>query len=558
MPAEDQCARCGIQALEGQSFEPVNVAFRRTCWYCPNCHARRQRRFNTVMLAMAPLLGMAGIILKLVNPESFLGNLFINLFLFELFLAITILPHELGHALAGRLCGLDVRGIVVGSGPNIFVTRIFGIPTEVKLLPIAGFALAQPTQLTWLRTRWFLFVAAGPMANALAILAAHFAGGMPIWPETFTSASPGGLFVFANWTHLVVNLVPFLAHTNYGRVPNDGLALMQLLFLRRLPFVPAQKSSSKSRVLAWIGALLLWLLALICFALAWFAFNDSSAPRRIKHFLLLLFAGMGGSLLWLGWRAAFSRERRRKLAARYPQQVFLEEIQEHAKACLRHPLAAEYNAHLGKKNWSAAEQTLFNMSRPESNAYAASAIAECRDARGDCAGAAEMFALAEKLLSPEAAVWPKIQRVKTLLRQGDVGAATVLSRSVVLPLNGAYKLAVLDCFACFPIMEGFKNFLPAADEFTREALDIQPKNLTLKGTRGAILVELGRIDEAEPLLNEVHTTSEADHDQRISAFYLGLIAKARGNPDGARTFAAKSLVYPEKWLTERTQKELLS
>ena len=267
---------------------------------------------------------------------------------------------------------------------------------------------------------------------------------------------------------------------------------------------------------------------------------------------------MGASLLWFGYRAAFSRTAQRKTASAYPQRMFMEEIQQYASVCLSHPLAAQYHSHLASKNWTEAEKTLLRICPPESNPYAATAVGDCREATADYAGAAQMYALAETLLSPESAAWLKIQRVKMLLRLGDVLAATELGRTIVKSSNAAFKLAALDSLACLPIMDNLKSFLPAADEFSRESLEIQPQNLTLKGTRGAILVELGRIDEAEPLLNEVYTTSEADHDQRISAFYLGLIAKARGDRNRARTFALQSVIYPEKWLTDRTQKELLS
>ncbi|HTD85785.1 MAG TPA: hypothetical protein VK850_04350 [Candidatus Binatia bacterium] len=72
-------------------------------------------------------------------------------------------------------------------------------------------------------------------------------------------------------------------------------------------------------------------------------------------------------------------------------------------------------------------------------------------------------------------------------------------------------------------------------------------------------MDLGRVDEGEPLLNDVYNNSEADHDKGIAAFYLGLIAKARGDLDRAKTYAAKALLhFPEEWLKERTKKELLS
>ena len=509
------------------------------------------------MLVVAPVLGAAGVIVKALNPESDAGDLLINLFLLELFLAISIVPHELGHGLAGRVCGLDVRAIVLGSGPTLFVARIFGIPVEFKLLPIAGAALAQPTPVNWLRSRWFIFVAAGPLANGLAIVGAHLVFGVPFWSASLLHSSPAELFVFANWIHLIVNLVPFTAYTNYGRMPNDGLSLIQMLFMRRLPFIPAQRTTRGNRLLAWIGAAVLWSFALICFVLVWFAINASTLTGKSRRFLVLLSGGMGGSLLWFGWRA-LSRSAAQKVASSYPQYVFMNEIQQHAKECLCHPLAAEYQAHVTAKNWSEAEKILLKMCPPEVNAYVAAAVGDCREGAGDYAEASRMYAVAETMLRPEAAVWLKIQRVKMLSRSGDVTAAGELARSVVNGLTGAAQLGALDSLACLPIMDNIKSLLPLAEEFSRKALELQPQNLTLKGTRGSILFELGHVEEAEPLLKEVYTTSEADNDQRISAFYLGLIAKARGDLKRARAFAVQSAIYPEKWLSERTQKELLS
>ena len=170
-----------------------------------------------------------------------------------------------------------------------------------------------------------------------------------------------------------------------------------------------------------------------------------------------------------------------------------------------------------------------------------------------------MLARARALFGPAAAVWVGLQHVKIKLKSGDVDGATAESRSLAQAVEGSDKLFVLDYLACLPIIQQVKGFLDAADALSREALELQPQNMTLKGTSGAILVELERLDEAELLLNEVYANSEADNDKGISAFYLGLIAQARGDVEKAQALGNKAkTLFPEEWLRKRVNSELLN
>src|SRR5439155_1265776 len=47
-------------------------------------------------------------------------------------------------------------------------------------------------------------------------------------------------------------------------------------------------------------------------------------------------------------------------------------------------------------------------------------------------------------------------------------------------VSGAEKLLLLDRLACLPIMEGAKAYLGEAEHWVKQALEIQPANLTLK------------------------------------------------------------------------------
>lgn len=115
---------------------------------------------------------------------------------------------------------------------------------------------------------------------------------------------------------------------------------------------------------------------------------------------------------------------------------------------------------------------------------------------------------------------------------------------------------MLDSLACVPFTEDRKSYLAEAEKWSQRALALQPDNLTLKGTRGSLFVEMGRFDEAESLLKEVCTKSQADIDRGICFLYLAIIAKHRGEEREARELAicAKEK-YPAQWLLERVQRE---
>ena len=44
----------------------------------------------------------------------------LNVFVFQLFLFISTVLHELGHAIAGRSCGMRVFGIEIGKGRIVY------------------------------------------------------------------------------------------------------------------------------------------------------------------------------------------------------------------------------------------------------------------------------------------------------------------------------------------------------------------------------------------------------------------------------------------------------
>ncbi len=149
------------------------------------------------------------------------------------------------------------------------------------------------------------------------------------------------------------------------------------------------------------------------------------------------------------------------------------------------------------------------------------------------------------------------KEIRAILCQGDLERAQRRSDEYLLEFESVQeKIFLLDLLSCLPFTEGLRNCLGNAERWSVQALQIQPENLTLKGTRGALLVEQGHFDEAKALLQEVYEKSEADMDQGISALYLALIAKERRDAKTAERLAnnAKQL-FPAPWLLERVHRD---
>jgi hypothetical protein len=95
------------------------------------------------------------------------------------------------------------------------------------------------------------------------------------------------------------------------------------------------------------------------------------------------------------------------------------------------------------------------------------------------------------------------------------------------------------------------EFLSQADRWSAEALTLD-SSPTLRATRAGVLCELGRVDEAEPLLRSVVAEASAPADLGIAHLYLALLENHRGNRKAARREAwAAFCHYPDRRLVER-------
>jgi tetratricopeptide (TPR) repeat protein len=89
-------------------------------------------------------------------------------------------------------------------------------------------------------------------------------------------------------------------------------------------------------------------------------------------------------------------------------------------------------------------------------------------------------------------------------------------------LPSASRVDILDGIACISIYYGHMEMLEDSLRYIEEAIIAEPDAITLKGTKGSILVESGRIDDGIAMLEEVRNTSISPIDHAISEYYLAL------------------------------------
>ena len=82
------------------------------------------------------------------------------------------------------------------------------------------------------------------------------------------------------------------------------------------------------------------------------------------------------------------------------------------------------------------------------------------------------------------------------------------------------KAMLLDRMACMVLYHDVKALLSAAEGWAREACELVPRSVTLRGTLGAVLVERGLYAEGLTLLVPLISAGNASVDRTLSACYL--------------------------------------
>jgi Flp pilus assembly protein TadD len=224
-----KCELCGLESELDSAFIKQREAIGKPQKVmCPSCWVGWKNSRRLRGLVILAIFGLLGLVLHWVAPDNLAGQLLMNFFLFWVFTVLTILPHELGHALTGRALGWNVHQIVVGVGKSLFKARWAGMLFDFRSLPVAAVTYVAPNDTRWLRPKWFLIILAGPLVNlvmALVVIVSYRGG---LWPlDLRFMPTPARIFVWANAFVLLVNLLPWQSKA-LGQL-TDGAQLLQLL-----------------------------------------------------------------------------------------------------------------------------------------------------------------------------------------------------------------------------------------------------------------------------------------------------------------------------------------
>jgi hypothetical protein len=152
-------------------------------------------------------------------------------------LHVRVLLHELGHLSAAQLLRMQRWKIQIGTGPLLWwrVSR-HGLRWEWRLWPQIGLVFAQKDEVHGFKWRQIVFIAAGPVVDALIIWAGYTLiirsfGGLF---DAFTGNALGVVVVILFWltTSSAINgLIPHRIHLGLQSLYTDGYWLCRLCLL---------------------------------------------------------------------------------------------------------------------------------------------------------------------------------------------------------------------------------------------------------------------------------------------------------------------------------------
>ncbi len=353
------------------------------------------------------------------------------LFLGTLLLTVifSMIPHELGHALAA--VGLGMRLFTVSFGSNgriLFVRRVLGYDLAFHAVLLGGYVLYTPKYLCFARLRDFLAVLAGPLTNGLLlIIALHLLAGVSSNDMSFHILAG---FIYGSVLVLAISLFPRKYRVRNARTPNDGLLALTIPFRSRKSMETWHSST--------------------------FYYEAMKSLER---------GNVQDAEDWLA-----------KGMAAYPD-----------------------------------------------NSWALIAQASILNHRREYADARELFLKA--------------------LKQSES--------------TREFQAHFWNSIAWMDLMIATPPLLEEADQFSRQALEEIPWLSYARGTRGCVLIELGRIDEGVPLVEQALRENNKASDKALNACYLAIATIKRADTVNGRKYIEEAKKHdPNCPLLERATKRL--
>lgn len=178
------------------------------------------------------LCALGGLVSVCVFPSSSLGWICLNIIIFCFVDTLSLVLHELGHAIAALCVGLEVNKIVIGHGKNVLEFQIFGIPLKIKQVPTGGVTHVLCKSTYFYRSRFFIVSLFGPLTNLMLVLL------ILKFPKEFITFNPPNIYVFpgiiiclVNAIFIIRNLFPCNIIIDGVLIPSDGLQMRTLSFL---------------------------------------------------------------------------------------------------------------------------------------------------------------------------------------------------------------------------------------------------------------------------------------------------------------------------------------
>jgi tetratricopeptide (TPR) repeat protein len=224
------CDACGVSSELHAAFHNEPNSIRK---FCPPCWHRRDAANDRIYLGTYIFLGLLGAVLAYYKSQW--GFLLLTFFLFHVFGILATVPHELGHALAARACGMHVFQVAVGVGKKLFECRIFGVLVEFRTIPYGGVTLALTPSREHFRSREIIYALAGPVANLLVALLVLAVVG---WDRVadfrpHQKISPWTLLFASNALVFITNLIPRSFSSATGHMISDGGHIVRAFVMKQ-------------------------------------------------------------------------------------------------------------------------------------------------------------------------------------------------------------------------------------------------------------------------------------------------------------------------------------
>ncbi|MBK8046050.1 MAG: tetratricopeptide repeat protein [Anaerolineales bacterium] len=164
-PMTATCSKCGCESPLVEYFSNTFSGK-----VCPGCMPTASN--HTMLYVIFFVLAMA--LLLLLGPAAVADlrpwRLLVNLALYVVLTWLTMAAHEAIHATAAWLLGGRVFEVSLGAGRRLTGLRWHGTRFSVRRGIFLGYCAAAFRQRSWIRTRWFVFIAAPLTAQIVLVL----------------------------------------------------------------------------------------------------------------------------------------------------------------------------------------------------------------------------------------------------------------------------------------------------------------------------------------------------------------------------------------------------